>query len=131
MGKSLKVINVLDPEYYADAHIKGSMNVPIDELKDFALSTAKDTPIVVYCAKYTCPLSAQAWHTLHELGFEHIYAYEGGMNEWYLAKLPVIGPCKKEYLQEPVERLENQHDTAIQQISMQELKKMMEKERLL
>lgn len=131
MSKKLKVINALKPEYYADAHIKGSINVPIDELKNFALSTPKDTPIVVYCASYVCPLSAQAWHTLHELGFEHVYAYEGGVNEWYYAKLPVVGPCKMEYLQSPIGRQAGEGDTALQAVGIQELKKMMEREHLL
>jgi 3-mercaptopyruvate sulfurtransferase SseA len=107
------------------------MNVPLDELKDFAASTPKDTTIVVYCASYICPVSSQAWHTLHELGFEDVYAYEGGTNEWYHAGLPIVGPCKMEYLQKPIGRPTEGHDTTIQTISMQELKKMMEKERLL
>jgi rhodanese-related sulfurtransferase len=131
MSKNLKVINVLNPEYYADAHIKGSMNVPLEELKDFALSTAKDTPIVVYCASYMCPSSAQAWHTLHELGFEHVYAYEGGINEWYHAKLPVVGPCTMKFLKEPVTKSSENQDSVVQTVSMHELKKMMEKEILL
>jgi rhodanese-related sulfurtransferase len=131
MSKNLKVINVLNPEVYADAHIKGSMNVPLEELKDFALSTSKDTPIVVYCASYICPISAQAWHTLHELGFENVYAYEGGMNEWYHAKLPVVGACVMDYLKEPITEPSEHQETALQKISMHELKKMMERERLL
>jgi rhodanese-related sulfurtransferase len=131
MSRNLKVINVLSPEYYTDAHIKGSMNVPLDELKDFASITPKDTTIVVYCAGYICSSSAQAWHTLHELGFDRLYAYEGGTNEWYQAKLPIVGACTMDYLKQPVERPTEGHDTTIQTISMQELKKMMEKERLL
>jgi thiosulfate sulfurtransferase len=132
MSKRLKVINVLNPEYYADAHIKGSMNVPNAELKDFAQYTAKETPIVVYCASYICPKSAQAWHTLHELGFENVQAYEGGMNEWFHAKFPTVGPCTSEYLKKPIVASEaTDMDQAVQRITMHELKKIMEKEKLL
>ena len=132
MSKRLKVINALNPEYYADAHIKGSMNVPLSELKDFAQYMAKETPIVVYCASYICPISAQAWHTLHELGFENVRAYEGGMNEWYHAGLPTIGNCTMDYLKQPILKPAGaSEDQAVQTISMHELKKIMEKEMIL
>lgn len=127
----MRVINALLPEYYADAHIKGSINVPLKELKDFAQHTDKQIPIVVYCASYTCPVSAQAWHILHELGFQDVYAYEGGMNEWYHAGLPTQGPCKEEYLKEPITKPAEGGDASVQTISMQELKAKMEKEGLL
>ena len=128
--KRLRVINVLTPEYYEDAHIKGSINVPLKELKDFAQHTDKQVPLVVYCVGYVCPASAQAWHTLHELGFQEVYAYEGGMNEWYHAGLPTEGPCKEKYLENKIEQTEKQ-DTSLQTITTQELKTKMEQNNLL
>jgi 3-mercaptopyruvate sulfurtransferase SseA len=107
------------------------MNVPLEELKNFAQSTPKDTPIVVYCASYMCSASAQAWHVLHELGFEHVYAYEGGMNEWYHAQLPTVGAYTMKYLKESVVQSKDGSDTMVHTVSMHELKKMMEREKLL
>jgi len=130
MSKRLKVLNVLSPEYYNDAHIKNSRNVPLDELKDFAEHTPKDTYIVVYCAHKHCDVSARAWHILHELGFENLFAYEGGMREWYEAGYPTEGPCALPYLHEPLPEGKEQ-DHVIQSITKELLKSRMEREGLL
>lgn len=126
----LRVINVLSPDYYADAHIKGSINVPLNELKDFAQHTDKHTPLVVYCASYECSASTQAWHVLHELGFQELYAYEGGMNEWFHAGLPLEGLAMQEYLKAPIDVVANQ-DPSVQRIDMYELQGKMQREGLL
>ena len=126
----LRVLNVLSPEYYEDAHIKGSINVPLSELKDFAQHTEKNTPLVVYCANYECQASINAWHILHELGFENILAYEGGMNEWYHAELSTNGSCDQDYLKTKIAQNGEQDKIAII-IDMLDLKTLMEKEGLL
>jgi len=128
--RRLRVINVLDPEWYADAHIKGSINVPLKELKDFAQHTDKQTPVVVYCASYECSASKMAWHVLHELGFQDLYAYEGGMNEWYRAGLPTEGSHAQKYLQADIAP-SSKADETLQTITMENLKAKMEKEGLL
>jgi len=130
MSKRIKVLNVLDPALYQDAHIKNSINVPLAELKNFAEHTPKDTVVVVYCAHKNCDMSARAWHVLHELGFENLFAYEGGMREWYDAGYPTEGPCRESYLHEPLET-ENGADRAVQSITKELLKSRMEREGLL
>lgn len=130
MSKRLKVINALSPDYYNDAHIKNSRNVPLAELKAFAEHTPKDTYIVVYCAHKNCDVSARAWHILHELGFDNLFAYEGGMREWYEAGYPTEGPCMLPYLHEPLSE-SNEHDHAVQSITKELLKSRMEREGLL
>lgn len=130
MSKRLKVLNVLSLELYNDAHIKNSLSVPLAELKNFAEQTPKDTAIVVYCAHSNCDLSARAWHILHELGFENLFAYEGGMREWYEAGYPTEGPAQASYLHEHVEQ-KSAHDHAVQSITKELLKSRMEREGLL
>jgi rhodanese-related sulfurtransferase len=124
------VINALNPEMYNDAHIKGSINVPLSELKNFAEHTPKDTVIVVYCASINCDVSARAWHILHELGFENLFAYEGGMKEWYEAGYPTEGPCMGDYLHQPLEPYRSD-ERAVQPITKELLKARMEREGLL
>ncbi len=126
----LRVINVLSPEVYNDAHIKGSMNVPLGELKDFAQHTDKDTPLVLYCASYTCNASVKSWHILHELGFEDVLVYEGGMNEWYHSGLPTEGECAADYLKDPITQAA-EVDHAVRTIDVHDLKARMEREGLL
>ena len=130
MSKHLKVLNVLNPEFYADAHIKNSLNVPLAELKNFAENSPKDTVIVVYCAHRNCDASARAWHVLHELGFDNLFAYEGGMREWFQAGYPTEGPCQESYLHEYGDFPAVQ-DHAVQAITKELLKARMEREGLL
>lgn len=130
MSKRLKVINALNPEVYDDAHIKGSINVPLSELKNFAEHTPKDTVVVVYCAHRNCDVSARAWHILHELGFDNLFAYEGGMKEWYEAGYPTEGPCAADYLHKPLEP-HHVEDRSVQPITKEMLRARMEREGIL
>ena len=81
--KKLMLINVLPKDMYDDCHITGSINVPFERLSSFVQDLDKDQPIAVYCASYVCKSSGKAWQKLDSLGFTQIWAYEGGMAEWY------------------------------------------------
>lgn len=126
---TLRVINVLAHEFYNDCHIKGSVNVPLDDLRNYVQDLDRTTPIVVYCAKYSCSASLQAWQMLHEMGFSNVRAYEGGIHEWYQAELPVEGACLKDYLQGPKEQVSS--DIAVEEIDMHKLYTEMKKAELL
>ena len=97
-GGDLMVINVLDKKYFDDCHIKGSMSVPLDDLKSQAASWDKNKKIVVYCASYQCSASREAFKLLDEMGFTNIAAYEGGMKEWHEKGYPTQGACQMDYL---------------------------------
>jgi rhodanese-related sulfurtransferase len=95
----LLVINVLEPRYHEDAHIKGSVNVPFDKLESKARDWDKSTHIVVYCANYQCTASSEAVRRLKALGFGNVRAYEGGTAEWHTKGYPITGPAKEKYLE--------------------------------
>lgn len=97
-GHKLLVINVLDAAFFDDCHIKGSINVPFDQLEDFAKKTNKSTPIILYCSNYRCTASVIGARMLKSLGFDNVAVYEGGTAEWYQQKLPINGPCQQAYL---------------------------------
>lgn len=97
------VINVLPKELYDDAHIPGSINVPLANLQNAAQTWNKEVPVVVYCSNYQCSASAGGARMLKNLGFKNVSAYEGGMAEWYQLSrednsYTVEGPAKQEYL---------------------------------
>ena len=92
-----QVINVLDSALFEECHIKGSVNVPYNQLAEYVQQFPKGTELVVYCAHYDCGLSRKAWHLLDTLGYTNIYAYEGGIVEWYQMGYPVEGPCKNDF----------------------------------
>lgn len=123
----LLVINALSKKYYDDCHIKGSINVPLDKLEEYSKKLDKKTPIVVYCASYSCPISEKAWRILNTLGFTSVWAYEGGIAEWCQKGFPCAGSCQEEYLgrQEKLQK----HD--VETITAEGLKKKMEEVDLL
>ena len=97
-SNSLVVINVLDQDFYDDCHIKGSVNVTLDAIEQFATTLDRNTEIVVYCSNYQCSTSEYVAKKLKSLGCNRVYVYEGGIAEWYQKGLPVVGPSKTAYL---------------------------------
>lgn len=128
--ESLYVINVLDKEDYNDCRIAGSKNVPFDQVKDFAKNLDKNVEIVVYCANYMCSASGSTAKELKQMGFQNVWAYEGGTAEWYQlglkesGKYPVEGACKAGYLSAPNEKPAHE-GTEFPVISAQELRAKM------
>jgi rhodanese-related sulfurtransferase len=86
------VWNVLTDEYFKGAMIPGSRRVPLDRIGEEVrhLQLPKNTPIAVYCAGPKCPQSAMAAEKLTKLGYTDVVAYEGGVEEWERAGLPVL-----------------------------------------
>ncbi len=125
---SFVLVNVLDKEFYDDCHIKGSINVPFENLESYALAhfDKDNTEIVVHCTNYKCTASGASWQMLHNLGFKKVYAYEGGTAEAKQAGLPVAGPCKQAYLNDyakPASMQEASGSNAVVTISAEALAK--------
>jgi rhodanese-related sulfurtransferase len=102
--KKLIIINVLEKEFYDDANISGSIQCDIDNLSNFLENISKKSILVFYCANYLCQSSFEAAKIARKLGFENIFAYEGGIAEWYQkakknSDFKVSGPCKMQYLE--------------------------------
>lgn len=131
----LVVMNVLDKEQYDDAHITGSINVPFEKFEEIVEKYDRATPIVVYCANYACTASSAGAHILTELGFQNVWAYEGGMAEWYqLSKqdpsYAFEGSATEKYLEQPnVPHSEN--DASVRVITASDLQKMMKEANLI
>ena len=86
--------NTLTDEYYkADKNIAGSKRVPADKLtakQAEELAPKKDELIVTYCGGTKCPSSKQAAEKLASLGYTNVAAYEGGLQDWVEAGLPLV-----------------------------------------
>ena len=94
----LVIINVLDKPEFEDCHIQGSINITFDEFEAKMSSLNKNNHYVVYCADYMCMSSGFCAKLLLDAKFEHVWAYEGGMAEWYQKGFPFEGPAQSEYL---------------------------------
>jgi rhodanese-related sulfurtransferase len=128
------LVNVLDDASFADAHIPGSIHIDFMKVKAAAQDWDRNTPIVTYCSNAFCSASKDAAKSLLDLGFKQVWAYEGGMAEWYQLSLAdtnykVEGPAKAPYLQQKVAPLAPATGP-VKIISAQELQKMLSPARL-
>jgi rhodanese-related sulfurtransferase len=83
------VIDVCGADEFAQGHIKGAVNVPLDELEarlDKAVKN-KSTPVIMVCAAGARSKRAQA--IAQKLGFEKVHSLHGGLKAWKEANLPV------------------------------------------
>lgn len=96
----LVVANVLDKASYDDCHIRGSIHIPFEQVKEYAQEHIdKNAEIVLYCSNYMCSSSGYARQQLLDMGFKNVLVYEGGTAEWFQQGYPVDGPAQQPYLQ--------------------------------
>lgn len=89
-GEEVVIVETLGPKYYEEAHLPGAINIPHAEVDTLApkLLPDKSAQIVVYCSNRACQNSPQAARRLNALGYENVYDYEEGKQDWIEAGLP-------------------------------------------
>ena len=89
-GEEVVLVETLGPKYYEDAHLPGAINIPHTEVDELAAKMLPDksAQIVVYCSNRACQNSPQAARRLDALGYENVYDYEEGKQDWIEAGLP-------------------------------------------
>ena len=83
------VVDVSQPEEFAQGHIVGSKNIPLADLeaKLPGLVKNKALPVVLVCQ--TGGRSGRAVATAKKLGYEQAQSLAGGLKAWKAANLPV------------------------------------------
>ncbi len=96
-GEGIVVVETLGPRYYEDAHLPGAINIPHTEVDELAprLLPDKSAQVVVYCSNRACQNSSQAARRLAALGYENVYDYEEGKQDWIEAGLPTESGAAK------------------------------------
>jgi len=75
-----RLVDVRTPEEFAEGHIDGAVNIPVQELSARLGEVGqKDTEVVVYCR--SGKRSHQAKQLLKEAGFTAVHDL-GGMSRW-------------------------------------------------
>lgn len=69
--KGAIIVDVRTKKEYAERHVKGSLNIPLDEIPKAMLWLVKDVPVVVCCASGS--RSEEAKNILEANGFEKVY----------------------------------------------------------
>jgi rhodanese-related sulfurtransferase len=85
------VVEALGPQYFAQGHLPGALNIPHEEVAELAPSLLpdKDAAIVVYCSNTQCQNSAIAQGELRRLGYSDVRKYAEGKQDWEAAGLPL------------------------------------------
>ena len=81
------VIDVRPPEEYAQGHVVGALNIPLDQLRERLLNLSREREIVAYCRGPWCVLSFEAVARLRAAGF-NARRLQDGLPEWRQAGLP-------------------------------------------
>lgn len=82
------VLDVRPPEEYAQGHVAGALNVPLERLQERLRDLPPDREVVAYCRGPWCVLSFEAVARLRQAGFT-ARRLEDGLPEWRRAGLPV------------------------------------------
>jgi len=91
LGGQTLFIDARKYEEYAELHIAGAVNLPLEKFQDPvnpAASFAKDREIVVYCGEAHCDLSLKVAEKLEKQGFTRVKAFLGGFKAWDEAGYP-------------------------------------------
>ena len=83
------VIDVCEPEEFAQGHVAGAKNVPLAQLEDQLpkLVKNKTTPVVLLCQAGS--RAARAATQAQKLGYTQAQALAGGLKAWREASLPI------------------------------------------
>jgi phage shock protein E len=73
-----QIIDMRTRGEYASGSVKGSVNIPLNELSSHASKIKKNVPLITCCASGMRSASAKA--TLRSLGFKEVYNGGGWMS---------------------------------------------------
>lgn len=74
------VVDIRDPQTYANGHITGSRHLDNHSVADFIRNADLDAPTVVVCYHGNSSQSAAAY--LVSQGFSDVYSLDGGFELW-------------------------------------------------
>lgn len=81
------IIDVREPDEWADGHIPGAILIPLGELPSRLGDVPPNRPIVVVCRSGN--RSAQGRDILLGAGFPAVTSLDGGMTDWAKAGMPI------------------------------------------
>ena len=82
------VLDVRPPEEFAQGHIPGALNIPVDDLASQLHALPNNQEVIAYCRGPWCVLSFEAVRLLRDAGFEARRLQEG-LPEWRYAGHPL------------------------------------------
>lgn len=86
-GKTLQIVDVREPQEYAEARVEGSALIPLGQLSGRIGELRKDQPVVTMCRSGN--RSGVALSMLKRAGFSEVSNLKGGILAWAKSGLPV------------------------------------------
>ncbi len=88
-GKDVTILDVRTPHEYSRGFIKGSINIPLQDLpqKIGEKIKNKDRTIYVYCLSGSRSLSAA--NLLVKMGYKNVFSMTSGLLSWRLRQFPL------------------------------------------
>ncbi len=81
--KDFVLVDVRDPGAFAEEHIAGAENIPVEDLAESAESDLnKNQRVIVYGDDHDSDESNEAADILEDLGFRKISDFDGGLYAW-------------------------------------------------
>ncbi len=88
-SQDVLLVDVGAPTYFAEGHVPGAINIPLDELQGIAFNQKTDflrkDYIIVYGEKEEESLSDEAAEILEKLGYDRVGNFFGGRTAWFNA----------------------------------------------
>lgn len=82
------ILDVRDTDEYADGHVKGALNIPVDELSNHAEKLKKYSKIFFHCGGGG--RAGRAIEILTKYGIQNlVHICESGMRSWIASGYPV------------------------------------------
>lgn len=84
------LVEALSPTFYADAHLPGAHNLPVDRVTERAAEVLPDreAEVVVYCSG-ECDRARIVAGALEDLGYRRVLLLDGGKGDWLAAGHPL------------------------------------------
>ncbi|HGY08832.1 MAG TPA: rhodanese-like domain-containing protein [Oceanithermus profundus] len=82
------IVDVRTPAEFAEGHIAGAVNYPLQTIERWYKDLPKDKPVYLYCRSGN--RSQQAAEFLKKKGFGNIYNEEGGIIAWAQRNYPLV-----------------------------------------
>ena len=80
-GRPLTIVDVREPDEFANGHIRGAMNIPYNPAKTRILKELKPADRIVFVC-HGGPMGHELGNLLAKKGYPEVYNLSGGMKKW-------------------------------------------------
>ena len=80
-GKPIVLVDVRDPDEFAEGHIKGAINIPYDDARPRIFKELSPNDRIVFIC-HGGPMGDELGDLLAKNGYKSVYNLKGGMKKW-------------------------------------------------